>query len=89
MMSGNCPAFRFLKSHILQNGLQKTQREKEVINFLAFLSNFFPVKGYSIPWINLTYRYGSFDTHFDILNDILCHMAYVIKCHKMKLYDIL
>ena len=34
-------------------------------------------------------RYGSFDTHIDIVYDILCHMAYIIKCHKMTFYGIL
>ena len=28
-------------------------------------------------------------TVVDIFHDILCHMAYVIKCHKMAFYDIL
>ena len=31
-------------------------------------------------------RYGSFDTHIDTLHDMLCHMAYVIKCHQMTKY---
>ena len=32
---------------------------------------------------------SSFDTHIVILYDILCCMAYVIKCHRMAYYDIL
>ena len=34
-------------------------------------------------------RYASFDTHIAIVHDILCHLAYVIKCHKMTFYGIL
>ena len=37
---------------------------------------------------NLYSRDGSFDTHIDIVHDILCHIAYVIKCQKMSFYDI-
>ena len=29
--------------------------------------------------------YGSFDTHIAMVYDILCHMTYVIKCHKMAM----
>ena len=32
-------------------------------------------------------RYGSFDTPIGLLYDILCHMAYVIKRHKIAFYD--
>ena len=34
-------------------------------------------------------QYGSFDTQIAILYDTLCHMAFVIKCHKTSFYDIL
>ena len=36
--------------------------------------------------INMSDRYGSFDTYIAILYDILCHMVYVIKRHKMAFY---
>ena len=32
---------------------------------------------------------GIFDTHITIIHDILCHLPYVIKCHKMSFYGIL
>ena len=34
-------------------------------------------------------QYCSFDTHIGIVYDILCHMTFVIKCHKMASYGIL
>ena len=34
-------------------------------------------------------RYCTFDTHIAILYEILCHMAFAIKCHKMAFYGIL
>ena len=39
--------------------------------------------------MQLSDSYGSFDTHIAMVRDILCHMIYVIKCHKMPFYDIL
>ena len=32
---------------------------------------------------------GIFYTHITIIHDILCHLPYVIKCHKMSFYGIL
>ena len=51
--------------------------------------NFLYGEWFLSPKLSLPDRYGSFDTHIDILYDILCHMAYVIKCHKMTFYGIL
>ena len=34
-------------------------------------------------------RCGSFDSHIAMVYDILCNMAYVMKCHKMSFLDIL
>ena len=31
----------------------------------------------------LSDSYGSFDIHMAMVHDILCHMIYVIKCHKV------
>ena len=36
--------------------------------------------------VNMSVKYGSFDTNIAILYDTLCHMAYVMKCHKMTFY---
>ena len=33
--------------------------------------------------MQLSDSYGSFDTHIAMVYDILCHMTYVMKCHKM------
>ena len=57
--------------------------------FFCIFVQFFPVLGCSIPWINLSDWYGSFNTHIGILYDILCHMPYAIKCHKLPFFDIL
>ena len=73
----------------LQRSLLKIQREKLVFQFfLAFLAIFLPVQRFSIPWIMWSDRNGSFDTHTGILYDILCHLSFVIKFHKVAFYDI-
>ena len=62
----------------------------EYFSSLHFCQKIFPVYGCFIPWINVSHRYGSFDTHIiDILIEILCHMAYAIKFHEMAKYGIL
>ena len=67
----------------------KIQRENGTFSFFEFsiLKSF--QNCFLNHCINLSERYGSFDTHIDIFYDILCHMTYVIKCHKMTFYDIL
>ena len=68
---------------------QKIQRKYFLFSFLDFSSYFVLVKCLLATWITLSDQYASFDTHIAILYDILCHMAYVIKCHKMAFYGIL
>ena len=38
--------------------------------------------------VNWSSQARSFDTHIDILYDILCQIAYVIKCQKLPFYGI-
>ena len=83
------PVFDFWNPIFYIGFCSKYKGKRGISGFFAFFSNFFPFQGVSIPWINLSVQYGSFDTHIDILNDILCHMAYVIKCRKMAKYGIL
>ena len=46
-----------------------------------------PFKLFQRPQINLSDRFGSFDTHIAILYFILCHMAFGMKCHKMPFFN--
>ena len=67
----------------------KIQRKSCFFSFLNFLPNFLSGEWFYCLWLNLSDRYGSFDTHIDLLYDVLCLMAYVIKCHKMPYFAIL
>ena len=53
---------------------------------LAVQTHIHYIHGLSIPEINFCERYASFDTHVGMLYDILCHMAYCIKCMKRSIY---
>ena len=54
---------------------------KWVFQFFAVLSKTFLLsRGFPITWINLSDLSFSIDAHIGILCDILCRMAYVIKC---------
>ena len=67
----------------------KIQREMCRFGFLHFMLQNCQKLLVLQSQIHLSAQCGSFDTHIAMVDDILCHMAYVIKCHKMTFYDIL
>ena len=77
-----------LNSNFQRDRLKNT-KENVIISFFAFYASKLIDIVNKIGIYNLSARCGSFDTHIDMVHDILCFMTYVIKCHKMPFYDIL
>ena len=73
----------------IQRNLPKNTEEILFFHFLAISEKNVLVKNFQNPKINLSDQNGSFDTHIGILYEILCHMAYAIKCHNKPFYGIL
>ena len=95
-MSESYRAFWFSKSHILQSSSLE-YKGKIGISVFAFSSKFSPCLSVFYPmdqfvltiwffWYPYWHRYDYFDSRIGILYDILCHMTYGIKCHKVHQY---
>ena len=81
------PATNSLK--IIKESPEKYKGNLAISVFFHFSPDFVHGKLFQSMYIILSDQDGSFDTHIGVLNYILCHLASIIKCHKIPFYDIL